>query len=76
MFNKKIEQDCRWCRFGYVTVDRDTCMCDKYGVIAIPQKCRKFRYDPLKRIPEQSAEINTEYTEEDFAIDLKSSAIE
>lgn len=26
-------------------------ICQKYGVVPVEHHCRKFRYDPLKRVP-------------------------
>lgn len=30
-------------------------ICQKYGVVPASHHCRKFRYDPLKRVPARPA---------------------
>lgn len=69
MFRKDIEPDCRWCRYGYVTVEEDVCLCDKCGVISRPTGCRKFVYDPLKRIPQPKKVPESVFSAEDFSIE-------
>ena len=68
LFRKKIERSCMYCSFGTV-LDEDTVLCTKRGAIAPRVKCRKFRYDPCKRIPPKPKAPDFEkYTEEDFAL--------
>ena len=32
-------------------MDGEHMICQKYGVVPVEHHCRKFRYDPLKRVP-------------------------
>lgn len=50
LFRKKIERSCSYCARA-AKIDEDTCLCKKRGIVASDHCCRKFRYDPLKRVP-------------------------
>ena len=50
LFRKKIERNCSYCAFG-AKIDEDAVMCKKCGVVPTEHQCRRFRYDPLKRVP-------------------------
>lgn len=50
LFRKKIERECSYCSFG-VKIDEEAVMCKKCGVVPSGHQCRRFRYDPLKRVP-------------------------
>ncbi len=67
MYGKKIETDCAYCKHGYVLKNGDYTICDKAGVVIRKFKCRKFRYDPLKRIPSRPKR-KSEYNIHDFEL--------
>ena len=50
LFRKKIERSCAHCAYG-VKLDDDSVLCARKGVRSILGKCRRFRYDPIKRVP-------------------------
>ena len=50
LFRKKIDRACSYCQFAG-KVDGESMICQKYGVVPAEHHCRKFRYDPLKRVP-------------------------
>ena len=50
LFRKKIDRYCTYCQFAG-KVDEETMICQKYGIVPAAHRCRKFRYDPLKRVP-------------------------
>ena len=50
LFRKKIDRACGYCQYAG-KVDGETMICQKYGVVPALHHCRKFRYDPLKRVP-------------------------
>ena len=62
MFKKKHDVNCAYCKFGYILTNESDCICDKYGLIERKDKCSKFIYEPLKRIPSPPATIE-EYSE-------------
>lgn len=68
LFRKKIEPSCSYCLRG-TKMDEDTVLCAKKGVRPIWGKCRKFRYDPCKRIPPKAAAPDfSKYNQEDFSL--------
>ena len=50
LFRKKIERVCSYCLYG-ANLDEDQILCSKKGIRSPDDKCRKFKYDPLKRVP-------------------------
>lgn len=68
LFRKKIEKSCLYCVHG-AALDEEAVLCCKRGVVSPNIKCRKFRYDPYKRIPPKPKQPNfDQYTEEDFVL--------
>ena len=69
LFRNKIERSCSYCTHG-TKLDEDQVLCAKKGVMPITGKCRKFSYDPCKRIPPVvKAPDFTKYTDEQFKLD-------
>lgn len=50
LFGKNIEPRCVYC-VHKSELDDNTGLCDIRGPVNLNFHCRKFRYDPLKRIP-------------------------
>ena len=50
LFRKNIERYCSYCQFAGRIDDR-TMICRLCGVVPCEHRCRRFRYDPLKRVP-------------------------
>jgi len=50
LFRKKIKKSCSYCQYG-AKLDDDMVLCPKRGMVSMDGKCRKFKYDPFKRIP-------------------------
>lgn len=68
LFRKKIERSCTYCRFA-TKLNDDQVLCAKKGVVNIAKPCRKFHYDPCKRIPLKSKAIDfSQYNQEDFKL--------
>ncbi len=68
LFRKKMEKSCTYCRYGTMLED-GLALCTKRGVVSADRKCRKFSYDPIKRIPSKPKAINFEkYNNEDFSL--------
>lgn len=66
-FDKKLKHSCAWCRYGKKSDYTDDIFCLKRGVTGRFDSCRHYKYDPLKRIPE-NAKLSGNYTAEDFEI--------
>ena len=68
LFRKKIQRSCSYCAFG-VKLDDETVLCSRKGLRTPLGKCRKFRYDPTKRIPAKPKALDfQQYKEEDFSL--------
>ena len=50
LFRKKMQRACAYCIYSGV-VDEENMICKKCGIVPSTHHCRRFRYDPLKRIP-------------------------
>ncbi len=53
LFSKDITPSCSYCRFGFITRDGRSVLCEKNGVSTPHGSCRKFQYAPLKRVPKR-----------------------
>ena len=68
LFRKKMPRSCATCPYGTPFSDKQI-LCLKHGVVADSYACRKFRYDPCKRIPPFSKAPEFEkYADEDFQL--------
>lgn len=68
LFRKKIERSCAYCIYGAVLED-DQVLCAKKGMRTTQDKCRKFKYDPCKRVPAKAKAMDfSKYREEDFSL--------
>ena len=68
LFRKKIEKACAYCTFGTVLEDGKV-LCMKKGIRNQDDKCRKFKYDPCKRIPSKAKAVDfAKYNEDDFSL--------
>ncbi|MBR4949321.1 MAG: hypothetical protein IKZ25_00935 [Clostridia bacterium] len=56
MFSKDIEKICAYCEYGTKLQNNDV-LCEKKGIMPENAKCRKFLYDPTKRIPKKRPEM-------------------
>jgi hypothetical protein len=67
LFKKKIERSCDYCLYG-TKLEGQQILCAKKGVVTCA-KCRKFRYDPTKRVPLKPKALDfNKYDEIDFVL--------
>ncbi|MBQ8768619.1 MAG: hypothetical protein IJZ15_03075 [Oscillospiraceae bacterium] len=67
LFKKKIQRSCDYCAYS-TKLDGEQVLCAKKGVVTC-ESCRKFRYDPTKRIPLKAKALDFEkYDEADFVL--------
>ena len=50
LFQKDIEPRCAYCQRG-AQLEDDKILCVRKGVVSPGSSCRRFKYDPLKRVP-------------------------
>lgn len=68
LFRKKIERSCSYCQYG-TKLEDDNILCSKKGVKTIFDECRKFKYDPCKRVPLKAGALDfSKYDEEDYSL--------
>lgn len=68
LFRKKIQRSCAYCTFG-TQLDEDTVLCTKRGIRPVYKPCRKFKYDPFKRIPLKTKTPDfSKFKKEDFSL--------
>ena len=68
LFRKKIEKSCTYCQYGTM-LDEGIALCTKKGVVDVTKKCRKFAYDPTKRVPLKPKALDFEkYNKEDYSL--------
>ena len=65
--SKKYPKKCSSCAHARVPEDKSMVLCEKKGIVDPDSCCRKYEYDPLKRIPLKSV-ISTDFTAEDFSL--------
>ena len=68
LFRKKISRACSYCQYG-TQIDDEQVLCIKKGVVPVDGKCRKFCYDPCKRIPlKKKTPDFSQFKDEDFSL--------
>lgn len=68
LFRKKIERSCAYCVHG-ANIGEDQILCVKKGLRTPDDSCRKFKYDPCKRIPVKVKAMDfSKYDNEDFSL--------
>ena len=67
-FRKNIEKRCAYCVCGSV-INENEVACSRKGVVGIADHCRRFKYDPLKRVPPRPAVLDeSKLSAEDFSL--------
>lgn len=68
LFRKKTPCSCLYCA-NATRIDDDFFLCMKRGIVTEKEKCRKFRYDPCKRIPCKPKALDfSKYNDHDFSL--------
>lgn len=68
LFRKDIEPRCGYCKFG-ARAEEETVICRKKGIRADTDHCRKFQYDPLRRVPPRAESVDfLKFDEKDFSL--------
>jgi hypothetical protein len=68
LFRKKIERSCSYCLYS-TPLEMDMVLCSKKGLKCCSDNCRKFKYDPTKRVPKKEKALDfSKYDEQDFSL--------
>lgn len=68
LIGQNIEPKCCYCKFGQMAPNNNNVLCIKKGIMNTDDKCRKYIYDPLKRVPVRMPDLQ-KFTEDDFRLD-------
>ena len=67
LYGNNIEPACEVCALGHRSPDGKSVLCSRKGAVDPYDSCRKFEYDPLKRIPERPQK-KSEHAAEEFEL--------
>ena len=68
LFEKDMDPRCAYCQRG-TPLEDGRVMCVKKGIVSASGACRRFRYDPLKRVPPRPVAPDfSRLKEEDFQL--------
>ena len=68
LFRKNMEKRCAYCAHG-VRISEHEIACERRGIMDEAAHCRRFSYDPLKRVPPRPATLRKDqYNVEDFTL--------
>ena len=68
LFRKKIAPNCSYC-LHCTKLNDEQVLCTKRGVMPLYGQCRRFRYDPCKRIPGKPKALDLgKYEHEDYSL--------
>jgi hypothetical protein len=72
LFSRHVAPSCSYCRFGS-SIGNGEIACLRRGITSAGGSCKRFVYDPLKRVPERpqfldKSKLPESLDEEDLAI--------
>lgn len=66
--SNKIEPRCAYCAWA-APLEEGKLICEKKGVVPEEGRCRRFRYDPLRRVPPRPEPPDfSRFSGEDFTL--------
>ncbi len=67
LFGNDIQPQCEYCNNGSTASDGEMVLCSKKGVVTKDFSCKKFEYNPFKRIPKRRRSLGS-FTAEEFKL--------
>lgn len=68
LFRKKHPRSCQYCKHG-TNMENQFVLCAKRGVVNSENGCRRFSYDPCKRVPPRPKALDFQkFNEDDFSL--------
>ena len=68
LFRKKMDRCCAYCQFSG-KINEEQVICRKCGIVPSTHQCRRFRYDPLQRVPPRpKAQDFSNYDQKDYSL--------
>lgn len=71
LYGQNITPSCEICERSKISAD-NTLSCSIKGAVLQTDKCRRFKYDPLKREPRLPKELES-FDNDDFSLDTQES---
>ena len=69
LFKGKAEPQCAYCEYADIPEGGGVAVCRKVGgIMQLYSKCKKYKYDPLKREPKVIS-FSGNFTKDDFSLD-------
>lgn len=69
IFRKKVEPACCYCTYAVATDEDNVTCARKKKFMPWDGKCRRFQYDPLKRVPAKQKALDfSKYEEYDYSL--------
>lgn len=68
LFGNVKEPRCETCAHGKLSANGESVLCVQGGAVPLTYSCRRYQYDPLRRIPKRRPQLEG-YTAADFALD-------
>ena len=70
LFRKRMPRSCDYCAHGAkLNNEAQEFLCAKRGVVSGLKACRKFSYDPYKRVPPKAKTSDfSKYDNEDYSL--------
>lgn len=68
LFKGENEPQCALCEYAEISSNSSLAVCRKIGgIMQLDSKCKKFRYDPLKREP-KAINLTSDFDKSDFEL--------
>ncbi len=67
LYGNNIQPGCEYCVHARRAADGRVMLCHKRGIVPLYHHCRRFVYDPLKRIPYRQPALE-KFQPEDFTL--------
>lgn len=67
LFSKDVQPCCACCLNGRQPGYGENILCKRFGIVNPGFSCKKFRYDPLKRVPVRPPALPS-FSKDDFDI--------
>lgn len=68
LFRRKMPRSCSYCQYGTLLEDGQI-LCIKKGIRTLENPCRRFKYDPCKRVPRKPKALDfSKYDGEDYSL--------
>ncbi len=68
LFGNKKEPRCETCTHGKLSANGESVLCVQGGALPLTHSCRRYQYDPLRRVPKRRPLLG-DYSAADFALD-------